>query len=203
MPATTNALQWNPTQANQESDTAYAADSERTGGAVSGQFPSALGNKLFYQLSTYITALATMLANKGYSNNDSNLANLVAVMNNLVTNADLSILSLITNPNMHIVTGTRSFGVTYKNTGTIAMDVVVSGLLDIGHGTGQTVTIQGRVGSSYPSSIVATDSTTNGSGYCEVHFKVPVGYYYGMYTGGIGPGDSASATLASWVEWGS
>ena len=203
MPGTTNALQWNPTQANQESDTAYAADSERTGGAVSGQFPSATANKLFYQLSTYITALATMLANKGYSNNDSNLANLVAAMSNLVTNADLSILSLITNPNMHVVTGTRGFGVTYQNTGTIAMDVTVAGLLNIGGGTGQTVTVQAKVGSSSPSSIVDTDSVTNGSGYCGVHFKVPVGYYYGVYTGGIGPGDTGPATLTSWVEWGS
>jgi hypothetical protein len=94
MAGTTNAQQWNPTQANQETDAAYTADAQRSGGAVDlTEFPSALANKLFYQVSTYITALGTMLANKGYSNNDANLANLTTVMANLMTSADLAWLT--------------------------------------------------------------------------------------------------------------
>lgn len=94
--ATTNFKQWNPTGANIESDATYTADSQRSGGAGSGSiFASALANKLFFQLTVFVTALATALVNKGYSPNDgsasfgSALANLVAVLANIITNADL------------------------------------------------------------------------------------------------------------------
>ena len=93
MAGTTNAQQWNPTQANQEDDAAYTADAQRSGGAVSGEFPSATANKLYYQVSTYVAALAQALANKNYSNSDADLAALTTVMANLMTNADLAWLT--------------------------------------------------------------------------------------------------------------
>ena len=89
MAGTTNFIQWDPTATNQETDAAYVADAQRSGGAVTGQFPSATANKLFYQLSTFTTAFAQMMANKGYSTSDANLAALVAVLSNVLTNADL------------------------------------------------------------------------------------------------------------------
>jgi hypothetical protein len=91
MAGSNNFLQWNPSQANQEDDSAYAADSQRTGGAPDGAlFPSATGNKLFYQLSTFIAAFAQALANKNYSLSDSNIGMLEGVLANIVTFADLN-----------------------------------------------------------------------------------------------------------------
>ena len=90
MAGTTNTLQWNPTQATQETDTTYLVDSQRAGGATNpSEFDAKLANKLFYQLSTYVTALGQMLANKNFTNSDANLATLTAVMANILTTADL------------------------------------------------------------------------------------------------------------------
>lgn len=88
MAAPTNFLQWNPSQVNQEADASYLTDTQRVGGAVTGIFPSDLANKLFYQVSTFIVALATALVNKGYEMQDANLATLVTAMANILTKAD-------------------------------------------------------------------------------------------------------------------
>lgn len=90
MAGSNNFLQFNPTQANQESDGAYAADATRSGGIVFNQIMSSLlGNKLFYQVTTFVAALAAALAAKGYNMLDSNFANLVTALGNLLTKADL------------------------------------------------------------------------------------------------------------------
>jgi hypothetical protein len=87
----TNIQQWNPTAANQESDTAYTADTLRSGGAVDPSvFPSITANKLFYQLSTFIVALANALAAKGYVVSDANVTTLAGVLANIITQTDLS-----------------------------------------------------------------------------------------------------------------
>ena len=91
-----NFLTWNPECANQESDAAYTSDSQRSGGAVSGPFPSATANKLFFQNSIMIAALAGMLTNKGFPPNDGSavpataLANLETVLANIITKADIT-----------------------------------------------------------------------------------------------------------------
>jgi hypothetical protein len=88
--ASTNAQQFNPTQANQENDAEYTVDATRTGGAgVDAIWPSVSANKTLYQVSTYVTALGTMLANKGIANSDANLAALTAAMSNIITTADI------------------------------------------------------------------------------------------------------------------
>lgn len=87
--ASTNIIQWNPAQANQESDSSYSADSTRSGGAVNQIFQPQLANKLFYQLSTVLTAFAQAMVGKGYDFNDANLSVLEAVLANIITNADL------------------------------------------------------------------------------------------------------------------
>lgn len=95
MPGSSNFQQWNPAQANQENDSAYTADSLRAGGATTDAiFSSPLANKLFYQLSTFIKAMADSLVAKGYTLSDANEATLAAVLGNLVTQADLSVLNL-------------------------------------------------------------------------------------------------------------
>lgn len=89
MAGSSNFLQWNPGQLNQESDVAYAADSQRSGGATDpSAFLSILANKLFYQNSTFAAAFAQSLANKGYVVSDANFATLVAVFANVLTKAD-------------------------------------------------------------------------------------------------------------------
>jgi len=89
MAGTTNALQWNPTAANQETDAQYAADSQRAGGATNPSvFEAELANKLFYQTTTYVTALFQAFAAKGFTTSDSNLSTLTAQCANFLTTAD-------------------------------------------------------------------------------------------------------------------
>lgn len=93
MAGTNNFQQWNPTAANQESDATYTGDALRSGGATSGAiFPSPTANKLFFQLAQMTCGLAGMMANKGYNVSDANLANLIAALTNIVTNADVAAL---------------------------------------------------------------------------------------------------------------
>lgn len=90
MAGTTNFQQFNPGAANQETDAQYTADSQRSGGTINGQiFNDKLANKLFYQLSTWITAQANSMANKGYSPMDTDVNTLEGVLANIVTFADL------------------------------------------------------------------------------------------------------------------
>lgn len=87
--ATTNFLQFNPTQSNQESDAAWLADAQRVAGfQLDNTVPSIMLNKGFYQWSTFITAFCNMLVAKGYSPNDSSLSALTALLANILTNAD-------------------------------------------------------------------------------------------------------------------
>ncbi len=88
MPST-NFIQFNPTQSNQETDAAYAADALRIAGAqVDNIFQSPLANKMFYQFSTFITAFCNMLVIKGFSPNDANLTALTTLLGNVLTTAD-------------------------------------------------------------------------------------------------------------------
>jgi hypothetical protein len=75
----TNFLQWNPAAENQESDAAYAADAQRAGGAVVGSiFQSPLANKLFYQATGMVLAIAQTITAQGLNAEDSNIATLAA-----------------------------------------------------------------------------------------------------------------------------
>jgi hypothetical protein len=74
MAGTNNFLQWNPTAANQENDSAYTSDTLRSGGAPTNAiFPSATANKLFFQTSTFVAAMAAAMAAKNYNVVDTNL----------------------------------------------------------------------------------------------------------------------------------
>lgn len=88
--ASTNMQQWNPSAANQETDAQYTADSQRVGGATNPSLlPSILANKMFYQVSTYLTALFQALANKGFSTSDASLSTLTSVCSHFLTTADV------------------------------------------------------------------------------------------------------------------
>ena len=87
---TSNFLQFNPTQANQENDAAYTADPTRSGGAgVGAIWPSDSANKTLYQASTFVAAFGQMLAARGFSNSDASLETLQAVLANIVLTGDI------------------------------------------------------------------------------------------------------------------
>jgi hypothetical protein len=107
MSGSTDFSQWNPGAVNQESDSSYQSDVQRTGGAqTGGVFPSLTANKVLYQITTFVRALALALAAKNYSVQDgttpfqadtsSNAAvtALSSVLQNLITNSDLQSGSL-------------------------------------------------------------------------------------------------------------
>jgi hypothetical protein len=97
--AVSNFLQWNPAAANQETDSAYSSDTMRSGGAANPSvFPSATANKLFYQLSTFVAALAQALATKGYAMSDSSLSTLTSTMASVITSADLAPYAPLASP---------------------------------------------------------------------------------------------------------
>lgn len=76
-----NFLQFNPGSSNQETDAQYSGDGQRTGGFQPDQLvPSPLLNKVLFQASTMITALADALVTAGYSPQDSNLTALTAMI---------------------------------------------------------------------------------------------------------------------------
>lgn len=80
MAGSTSFLQWNPGQVNQEDDAAYLADSQRAGGAPNGSpIPAELGNKVFYQATTFIAAFGLFLANQGFVVSDADVNALAAV----------------------------------------------------------------------------------------------------------------------------
>lgn len=85
----TNFTQHNPTEANQLSNPDFAADSLTTGGiGTDAIMPSNWMNARWYEDSTFITAFAQALANKGYTINKDNIATLAATLGNVLTNAD-------------------------------------------------------------------------------------------------------------------
>ena len=83
MSGSSNFIQWNNTGANQVGDSAYAT-AAGTGCQTDSIFASNVANKIFYQVSTFITALANALANQGLTLSDSNLTTLTAVLTNIV-----------------------------------------------------------------------------------------------------------------------
>lgn len=81
----TNFLQWNPGQLNQQSDGEYLVEPQRTDGADTGIYPSTLANKMFYQCTTMVVAIAQMMVNKGYEMQDAVLADLITSLSKIVT----------------------------------------------------------------------------------------------------------------------
>src|ERR1700689_5872347 len=91
-----NINQWNPTATNQENDSTFAGDSQRSGGASDGQYwDSVLANKVLYQLSTILCALGQSLAGKGYVLSDGTAPYTAVSTSNAAVVAAASILKNI------------------------------------------------------------------------------------------------------------
>jgi hypothetical protein len=150
----TNFLQFNPSQAQQETDSQYLADATRIGGALDGNaWPDVSANKTLYQLSTAVAALMQMMANKGFNVSDANIGTLTAVLMNILTTADTTggLQSLPWSPSLAFnaakysgfqvtLQGATSFTISGQTAGQII------GLLWIQDATGgRTVTFPGNV----------------------------------------------------------
>jgi len=105
----TNIIQINPSCTNAKTDATYPSDSIVTGGATTdGVYPSLTFNRVEYQSSTVLAALAVMLANKGFTTSDGSpsanpvtpspstaVSALASVLANILTTADYA--SIISN----------------------------------------------------------------------------------------------------------
>jgi len=104
-------LQWNPSEANQDPDAVYQTDPLRVNGiATNATFPSPTANKLFYQLSTFVTALAQVMVAKGYTIDDASLSALETNLAGIVTGKDNPTFNLLTAASILSTTGLQSYG---------------------------------------------------------------------------------------------
>jgi len=96
--------EWNPNQANQDTDDQYAANGARSGGWQEGALvPSTTLNKVLNQLSRWIVAISSALVSKGINIDDSSTPNLTGQLAQLVVNSDLIPYALLNSP---VFTGT-------------------------------------------------------------------------------------------------
>jgi hypothetical protein len=97
MSGTSNFIQSNPSAANQQNDATYASDSLTTGGIGVGEIlPSPWLNKIWFQSSTFVAAIAAVIAafGPGYTITDTNIAtletNLTNFFNSFLTSSSSS-----------------------------------------------------------------------------------------------------------------
>ena len=111
MSGSSNFQQFNPGSVNQESDSAYTSDALRSGGITTDAiFASALANKLFYQLSTFVAAFAAALAAQGLVVSDANLATLQTVLMNVVIAGTSQTFDVLTAASILSTTGLQCEG---------------------------------------------------------------------------------------------
>lgn len=164
MAGSTNFQLWNPTQANQDSDTQYTTDAQRVGGAPNGvPFPSMTGNKLFYQLSTGIWALMTMMANKGFTVMDTNPSTLASTLAAIQTTADAKLPT-------QILSGA---------TGNLTLNAAQYSNFEIGMSGSCVVTFTGQ----QPGQIIAIVWSQPSGGNCFVSISQAVGEVFYDYNG--------------------
>lgn len=194
MAGTTNFVQTNPAAANQENDATYGANALTTGGVgVNDILPSPWLNKVWFQSSTFVAALAAVMAGwgAGLTITDASISALQTAMIAFFNNLGASKFS-----NPTVVTGSRSYGVQYQNTNATALFVNVTGNEEIG--VGNNASAVAYIGASSASAIVDANSVTNGPGWAGVSFFVPPNWYYEVQTHVTG--DTGPLSLQSWTE---
>jgi microcystin-dependent protein len=77
-------LQFDVNKNNIQNDADYLANAYRTNGITSGVAPSNVHNKIFYQVTTMMAALAAALTAKGYTISDSDLASLITTLGDAI-----------------------------------------------------------------------------------------------------------------------
>ena len=97
---TTNFLQHNPGAANQESDATYATDTTRTDGiGVDQILPSPWLNKVWFQASTFVAAIANVISGwgGGYTITDTDISVLETNLTNFFSSLSIGATDLIGN----------------------------------------------------------------------------------------------------------
>jgi hypothetical protein len=84
-------LQFDVNKNNIMNNSDYLNSTHRKNGVYGGAggAPSILHNKLFYQLSTMVAALGEALSGKGYTVSDVDIDDLMTVLQNIMTEADM------------------------------------------------------------------------------------------------------------------
>lgn len=174
--ADNNFLQFDPAKNNIASDAAYDASSYRTSGARTGMVPSNIHNKLFYQVSTFVSAFAEMMATaKGYDMSDSDISTLTSQLGNVMTAGDMSVYALVSQLSGYvaknavvsqtadyIVTTTDCFKTLQANKATsISFTLPTFATLDIAHGTGKAWIKFKNIGAGTLTLVSTVDGTTN------------------------------------------
>jgi hypothetical protein len=130
MAGSTNFKVFNQNLTNMMDDNTYNTSGYRLNGAVSGLAPSNIHNKLYYQVTTMVTALAQSLANRGYAVSDDNFNNLVTVLSNIALKTDnvASATKLQTARKINNVTfdGSADINLTPANIGALPSDTTVA-----------------------------------------------------------------------------
>ena len=177
---TTNFVQFNTSKNNMQNDQQYQSNNTRINGLTTGLADSKLHNKLFYQLSTLSTAIASFINNKGYDANDDNLSTLIDNLTNaLKSNVYESMTATSNGGGYNLdslgISGTNS-RVSYCCFGDIYGGLIIqSGIVNNTVENGQGCFIQFPI--SFRKSVIAVICTDGGSG-CFAH-----GLYFDNLTG--------------------
>lgn len=188
---TSNFLQHNPSAANQENDATYNSDTTRTGGiGVDQILPSVWLNKVWFQASTFIAALANVIANfgSGYTITDTSIS---ALETQLLAffNSFGKLQATRTSK-----TGTYLSGITYTNSSGAAVYEEVT-LLASGSCTGSDSYLAYSVnGVNYSGNGVWNQC----SGHAQIGFWVPNGETFSVTVIHVDGG--TTPTIDSWTE---
>lgn len=119
MSGSSNIKQFDNTATNVADDTTYGASTQLANGFSAGIVPSAIFNKLLFQVSTIAAAIGTTLANAGWTISDTSLSGLVtAVTNGFLTFAGVNAQ---TGTSYTVLAGDRNKLVTLSNASAVAI----------------------------------------------------------------------------------
>ena len=170
--ATTNFVQFNTSKNNMQNDHQYQSNNTRINGLTTGLADSKLHNKLFYQLSTLSTAIASFINNKGYDANDDNISTLTTNLTNaLKGNVYESMTATSSGGGYHInelgISGLKTGNNWYVNLGkTYGNMIIQTGVLPT---AGLITTIVFPIGFTANYKLFALHSGTNGLNMCELY----------------------------------
>lgn len=125
MSGSSNLLLFDPSLTNIESDTDYAADTQRTGGVVTGQASGPLYNKQAAQASIVPYAMGNLLSTKGYTVSDSDPASFIIQLSNEFQNV-VGINAQV-GTSYAIVASDRNKIVTFSNASPVAVTIPQAG----------------------------------------------------------------------------
>jgi hypothetical protein len=191
MAGSTNFVQINPTATNQQNDSTYDADTRTTNGiGVNAILPSPWLNKAWFQSSTFIAAIAAVIAafGPGYTITDTSIS---ALETQLLAffNSFGKLQATRTSK-----TGTYLSGVTYTNSSGAAVYEEVT-LLASGSCTGSDSYLAYSVnGVNYSGNGVWNQC----SGHAQIGFWVPAGETFSVTAIYVDGG--TTPTIDSWTE---